>query len=106
MAMTSSCISTGHLPPSERVNALVAEAHARFKAIDDGKVADYIPALAKAPRERFAVCVVETSGTAHEAGAQRYSTLMPGLRDVSVSPPLVALALTLSPGRSGLSRMR
>src|SRR5262245_13484035 len=68
MGMTSSCISTGHLPPSERVGALVAEAHARFKAIDDGKVADYIPALAKAPRELFAVCVVETSGTTHESG--------------------------------------
>jgi len=66
--MTSSCISTGHLPPSERVSALVADAHARFKTIDDGKVADYIPALAKAPRELFAVCVVETSGTTHESG--------------------------------------
>jgi len=68
MGMTSSCISTGHLPPSERVSALVADAHARFKSIDDGKVADYIPALAKAPRELFAVCVVETSGTTHESG--------------------------------------
>ena len=68
MRMTSSCISTGHLPPSERVSALVADAHARFKMIDDGKVADYIPALAKAPRELFAVCVVETSGTTHESG--------------------------------------
>jgi glutaminase len=68
MAMTSSCISTGHLPPSERVSALVAEAHARFKAIDDGKVADYIPALARVPRELFSVCVVETSGTTHESG--------------------------------------
>ena len=68
MGMTSSCISTGHLPPSERVSALVADAHARFKSIDDGKVADYIPALAKAARELFAVCVVETSGTTHESG--------------------------------------
>jgi glutaminase len=68
MSITSSCISTGHLPPAQRVQALVADAHARFKAIDDGKVADYIPALAAVPRDLFAVCVVESGGTTHEAG--------------------------------------
>ena len=68
MSLAAACISTGHLPPAQRVQALVADAHARFKAIDDGKVADYIPALAAVPRDLFGVCVVETSGTTHEAG--------------------------------------
>ncbi len=68
MSISPACISTGHLPPAQRVQALVADAHARFKFVDDGKVADYIPVLAEVPRDRFAVCVVETSGTAHEAG--------------------------------------
>jgi len=68
MSITAACISTGHLPPAQRVQALVADAHARFQSIDDGKVADYIPALARVPRGLFAVCVVETSGVAHEAG--------------------------------------
>ena len=68
MPFTASCISTGHLPPAQRVQALVADAHARFQAVDDGQVADYIPALAAAPRGLFGVCVVDTSGAAHEAG--------------------------------------
>lgn len=68
MSIATSCISTGHLPPAQRVQALVDDAHARFQAIDEGKVADYIPALAAVPRDLFGVCVVECSGTAHEAG--------------------------------------
>jgi glutaminase len=68
MPLTASCISTGHLPPAQRVQALVADAHQRFRAIDDGKVADYIPALAAVPRDLFGVCVVDTSGATHEAG--------------------------------------
>ena len=68
MSLSASCISTGHLPPAQRVQALVADAHARFKAIDEGKVADYIPALARVPRGLFGVCVAECSGVVHEAG--------------------------------------
>jgi glutaminase len=42
-----SYVSTGHLPPAERVDNLLAEAYERFKSVDEGKVADYIPALAR-----------------------------------------------------------
>ena len=59
---------TGILPEAERVRALVAEAHKRFKSARDGKVADYIPVLASVPRELFGVCLVETSGSIHAAG--------------------------------------
>lgn len=68
MSLSAECISTGHLPPALRVQALVTDAHERFRAIVDGHVADYIPALAAVPRELFAVCVVESSGVIHEAG--------------------------------------
>lgn len=68
MSIATNCVSTGHLPPAQRVQALVADAHARFQAIDDGEVADYIPALASVPRGLFGVCVVECSGLTHEAG--------------------------------------
>jgi hypothetical protein len=40
-------VSTGHLPPAERVDILLAEAYERFKTDNEGKVADYIPALAR-----------------------------------------------------------
>ena len=65
-------ISTGHLPPSDLVGALVAEVRDRFKLVDHGKVADYIPALAQVPRDLFGVCVVGVNGAIHEAGDTDY----------------------------------
>jgi glutaminase len=61
-------VSTGHLPPAERVDTLLAEAYERFRSVDEGKVADYIPALGRTPRGLFGLCVVETNGTVHAAG--------------------------------------
>ncbi len=72
MLTTSSPVSTGHLPATERVRALVAEAHERFKSIDEGKNADYIPALAKVPSDLFGVCIAGTSGIAFAAGDAEY----------------------------------
>jgi glutaminase len=60
------------LPSVERISAAVAEAHERFKRLDDGKVADYIPALATVPGRLFGVCLVDTSGTAWTAGDAAY----------------------------------
>jgi hypothetical protein len=66
MLTAFSTVSTGHLPAAELASALVAEAHKRFKSIDEGKNADYIPALAKVPGELFGVCVIGTSGSPEE----------------------------------------
>ncbi|HUF01051.1 MAG TPA: hypothetical protein VMN35_01375 [Gaiellaceae bacterium] len=33
-------VSTGELPPPNRVAELVAKAHARFLSVDDGEVSD------------------------------------------------------------------
>ena len=73
-------ISTGHLPPDEEVATLVAAAYERYQSLDEGKVADYIPALARTPRELFGVCVVGIEGgtfamgdTAHEFSIQSVS---------------------------------
>jgi glutaminase len=63
---------------------LVAEAYARFKSIDEGKNADYIPALAMVPHELFGVCVVGTSGAAYAAGDADYEFSIQ-----SVSKPFV-----------------
>src|SRR6516165_2592591 len=84
MLTTFSPVSTGHLPAAELANALVAEAHKRFKSIDQGKNADYIPALAQVPRELFGVCVIGTSGAAYEAGDTQYEFSIQ-----SVSKPFV-----------------
>ena len=67
-AAEPSYVSTGHLPSAERVDALLADAHERFKSVQEGKVADYIPALARSPRDLFGLCVVETNGAVHTPG--------------------------------------
>ena len=62
----------------------MAEAHERFKAIGEGRNADYIPALAQVPGNLFGVCVVGTSGTAYTAGDTEYEFSIQ-----SVSKPFV-----------------
>lgn len=77
-------VSTGHLPPTERVDALLIETYDRFKPIDEGKVTDYIPALARTPRDLFGLCVVEANGTIHGAGDTEYQFSIQ-----SISKPIV-----------------
>ncbi len=67
-AYDPSAVSTGHLPAAEQVAALVAEAHERYRSLDEGDVADYIPALARASRGLFGLCVVGVNGAVHSAG--------------------------------------
>lgn len=77
-------VSTGHLPLSDRATTLVAQARDRFQSVDQGKVADYIPALAQVPRELFGVCVVGVDGSIHGAGDIDYEFSIQ-----SVSKPFV-----------------
>jgi glutaminase len=84
MSTDASPISTGHLPTSERVKALVAEAHERFRAVEGGKNADYIPALAKVPSGLFGICVAGANGAIYAAGDATYEFSIQ-----SVSKPFV-----------------
>ena len=77
-------VSTGHLPPPERVRALAAEAHERFKVNTEGENSKVYPALARVPSDLFGICVVGTSGNVYAAGDAEYEfTIM------SVSKPFV-----------------
>ena len=77
-------VSTGHLPDTERVAALVAEAHKQFKSEKAGKNSQVYPALAKVPSKLFGVCVVGTTGNVYTAGDADYEfTIM------SVSKPFL-----------------
>jgi glutaminase len=77
-------VSTGHLPPSESIAALVAEAHARYKLNIEGDNSQVYPALARVPRDLFGVCVVGTGGGVYAVGDTDYEfTIM------SVSKPFV-----------------
>ena len=73
MHTVSEWISTGHLPSAYVVQALVLEAHQRYAPVREGKVADYIHALAAAAAEQFGICVAGCGGQLIEAGDSRAS---------------------------------
>ncbi|WP_336604048.1 glutaminase A [Agromyces seonyuensis] len=61
-------VSTGRLPDWRAVDGLVRAAHERYRTVEDGEVADYIPILAEADPTAFGVAVVGVYGGVHEAG--------------------------------------
>jgi len=64
-------VSTGSLPETAQVAALVAEAHSSFASVGDGAPSDVYPALAAADPAAFGVCVAGVDGVLHEAGDAR-----------------------------------
>jgi glutaminase len=72
MLENPTCISTGQLPDAALVQALVTQAHARFRSIDEGRVADYIPALAAVRPDLFGICVAGPRGERLESGDSDY----------------------------------
>jgi len=60
--------STGTLPVWADVERLVRAAHERYRALDDGALADYIPILAQADPASFGIAVVDVTGGAHDVG--------------------------------------
>jgi len=79
-----SLVSTGDLPAAEAVVRRLTEAYDRYRSLDEGRVADYIPALADASPDLFGVCVVGAGGTVAEVGDSSY-----GFSIQSVSKPFV-----------------
>src|SRR5262245_41214329 len=77
-------ISTGHLPPADLVTELVAEAHERFRWNDDGMNSDVYPALSRAARKLFGICVAGVNGNIFSAGDSDHEFAI-----MSVSKPFV-----------------
>ena len=61
-------VSTGRLPSWDEVEALTAAAFERYRTLDEGVVADYIPILAQADGALFGLSVSEANGAIHNAG--------------------------------------
>jgi glutaminase len=61
-------VSTGELPPDTDVQALISVGYERFRHVDEGAVADYIPALAAASPSAFGVCVAGVRGRIFSIG--------------------------------------
>ncbi|HLS82845.1 MAG TPA: glutaminase A [Steroidobacter sp.] len=68
---TSSVVSTGSLPQLGMVQALLEAARRRYADIDEGALADYIPALAHTPRRLFGLCIVGVNGDTSCVGDAR-----------------------------------
>jgi glutaminase len=69
-------VSTGTLPSDEEVRRIVQAGYERVRHLREGKVADYIPALAKASPDTFGVCVVGVRGRVFAMGdAEREFTI-------------------------------
>jgi glutaminase len=61
-------VSTGHLPPPDRVETLVEEAYEQFKSNREGRTSSVYPSLADAPEDLFGMCVVGTDGRLYATG--------------------------------------
>lgn len=77
-------ISTGHLPDPEVVRTILDEAWLLYRSVDRGDVADFIPALASAPRHDFGLALVGVDGATYTAGDAQVEFSMQ-----SVSKPFV-----------------
>ena len=67
-ASTPPVVSTGDLPDPGQLRDTLMAAYERYRSENGGSIADYIPALAQAPPERFGICVVGVRGASFEAG--------------------------------------
>jgi glutaminase len=77
-------VSTGQLPPPERVGALVAEAYESIKSNREGQNSEVYPALARVPSELFGIGVMSIGGEFYAAGSFDYEFSI-----MSVSKPFV-----------------
>ena len=62
-------VSTGTLPDVDVVETLLTEVYDAYRSIDEGTVADYIPALANADPDLFGLCIVGVRGRSFGAGS-------------------------------------
>jgi hypothetical protein len=61
-------VSTGVLPPDADVQALITAGYERYLDVNEGAVADYIPALAAASPSAFGVCIAGVQGQLFSIG--------------------------------------
>jgi glutaminase len=72
LEVTEPYVSTGRLPSSDEIDAILARAHELYLGTDRGAVADYIGALADVEPDLFGACVVGANGREHSVGDARH----------------------------------
>jgi glutaminase len=61
-------VSTGDLPDVETIRQVLEQAYLEFRNLRDGKVADYIPVLARASPDLFGISMANVRGQIHNRG--------------------------------------
>lgn len=69
---TKTRVSTGSLPAPETVREVVEEAHRSYRGVDEGAVADYIPALAQASPDWFGIAIAGVRGRVSGVGESQH----------------------------------
>jgi glutaminase len=69
---TAAAVSTGELPTQEVVKSLLEEIYDQYRSLDEGAVADYIPALATTDPSLFGVSIFGTHGRGASVGDAEY----------------------------------
>jgi glutaminase len=80
-------------PAVKEFQRLVDAAHAKYKGLQDGKNADYIPILTETPSELFGVVIVTRDGKVYSAGDVDYQFSIQ-----SVSKPFTAALIMAQQG--------
>lgn len=93
-------VSTGHLPPRERVDALVTEAHRRYRGNREGQCSQVYPALSRVRPDLFGVCLAGIDGRFHTAGDADHPFSV-----MSVSKPFVFALVCQALGPEPVRRM-
>ena len=63
--------------PGSQIDAALKAAYEKYRTLNEGKNADYIPALAQVPSTYFGIAVVGSDGKIHEAGGLHSALLDP-----------------------------
>jgi glutaminase len=84
-------------PAVKEFQRLVDAAHAKYKGLQDGKNADYIPILTETPSELFGVVIVTRDGKVYSAGDVDYQFSIQ-----SVSKPFTAALIMAQQGPKAL----
>jgi glutaminase len=81
---TTHAVSTGELPGAGVIESLMHEVNDRYRSLDEGTVADYIPRLAEVDPSLFGACIVGVRGRSFAVGDADYEFSLQ-----SVSKPFV-----------------
>jgi glutaminase len=68
IALLAAAASAGQAQAPADIQRIVDEAYSKFKGLNEGKNADYIPALAKVPSDLFGIAVITPDGRVYAAG--------------------------------------